>query len=555
MKHQKLGHLGLEEGEKLIDFEKIKAIILKNWFVLRSDKARLGPMLMFPVVMILIFGYSSGVAPKNLPAALVDYDNSVLSNQVVAQLQSLSVLSIKHHLGTESEGKRLMDEGQIQALIVIPPGFGKTVQVGKPATIRLLVDESEPTVAQIVRSSIQVFVQRMSSQISLQRLSEQQRRAIVARQQLASAQAILLYGDGTGADAYRLSLQSLASAQSSIRANMLAVQKSAQTVAGGLSTPSNQDLLRSPEFSQNTALQDSSSRAAQVKSIAQQQALLGQMAAYNALAGLDANALKQAVLAQIQLAKWNGANQAQAALNAQASSSVASADAVLEQVATQDISVLSEPIHLEQVPAYGQNRQGIDFLLPNLLALIIFQGAVQGMGRAIAGERKDGSLTRVFLTPTSNVTILVGTQLFYIIFEAFRSSFIVFLAILLFGVKISGSIVEILFIIALFAAGSVGVGMLLSAMAKGEEQYQPLAIMVSLPMLFLAGVFLPIQTMPAPLQAVANVIPIHYAGDALRGVMIKGFSIVTVWPDILYLMAFAAVTFVASLVVFKREVL
>jgi len=216
---------------------------------------------------------------------------------------------------------------------------------------------------------------------------------------------------------------------------------------------------------------------------------------------------------------------------------------------------LSDPIHLEQEAAYGQNRQGIDFLLPSLLALIIFQGATQGMGRAIAGERKDGSLTRVFLTPTSNVTILVGTQLFYIIFETIRSSFIVFLAILLFGVRISGSILETLFIIALFAAGSVGVGMLLSAMAKGEEQYMPLAMMVSLPMVFLAGVFLPIQTMPGPLKALATVIPIHFAGNALRGVMIKGFSILTVLPDIAYLAGFALLTFVVSLIVFKREVL
>ncbi len=551
----RLHKLGVDSDEKLIDFEKIKAIMQKNWIVLRSDKMRLVPMLMFPIVMIVIFGYTTGVTPKDLPAALVDYDNSVLSNQVAGQLQTLQVLSIEHRFGTESEGRRALDAGEIQVLIIIPPGFGKAIQEGRSASIKLFVDESEPTVAQIAQQSVAVFVKGLSSQISLQRLSQQQREAAYARSQLAAAQAVLLYGDGTGADAYRLALQSLASAQSSARANIRTTQASAQSAASGLSMPSNQDLLRSPEFLLNTALVDPASRAAQVKSIAQQQALLGQIAAYNALAGRDAAALRQIVLAQVQLAKWNAADAALQAQRESASASVSSADAVLEDVATADLAALTDPIHLEQESAYGYNRQGIDFLLPSLLALIIFQGAVQGMGRAIAGERKDGSLTRVFLTPTSNVTILVGTQLFYIVFEAFRSSFIVFLAVLLFGVKISGSIVETLLIIVLFSAGAVGVGMLMSAMAKGEEQYMPLAMMVSLPMIFLAGVFFPIQTMPAPLKTLAEIIPLKYAADALRGVMIKGFSILTVLPDIAYLVVFALVTFAVSLVVFKREVL
>ncbi len=554
-KASRLYKLGVDSDEKLIDFEKIKAIMQKNWIVLRSDKMRLVPMLMFPIVMIVIFGYTTGVTPKDLPAALVDYDNSVLSNQVAGQLQTLQVLSIEHRFGTESEGRRALDAGEIQVLIIIPPGFGKAIQEGRSASIKLFVDESEPTVAQIAQQSVAVFVKGLSSQISLQRLSQQQREAAYARSQLAAAQAVLLYGDGTGADAYRLALQSLASAQSSARANIKTTQASAQSAASGLSTPSNQDLLRSPEFLQNTALVDPASRAAQVKSIAQQQALLGQIAAYNALAGRDAAALRQIVLAQVQLAKWNAADAALQAQRESASASVSSADAVLEDVATADLAALTDPIHLEQESAYGYNRQGIDFLLPSLLALIIFQGAVQGMGRAIAGERKDGSLTRVFLTPTSNVTILVGTQLFYIVFEAFRSSFIVFLAVLLFGVKISGSIIETLLIIVLFSAGAVGVGMLMSAMAKGEEQYMPLAMMVSLPMIFLAGVFFPIQTMPAPLKTLAEIIPLKYAADALRGVMIKGFSILTVLPDIAYLVVFALVTFAVSLVVFKREVL
>ena len=82
-----------------------------------------------------------------------------------------------------------------------------------------------------------------------------------------------------------------------------------------------------------------------------------------------------------------------------------------------------QPIVYQEKSAYGVGRQALDFVIPALIAMTIFQGAVMGMGRAIAGEKREGSLTRVFLTPTSNVTILAGTSLFYIIFEAIRATF------------------------------------------------------------------------------------------------------------------------------------
>jgi ABC-2 type transport system permease protein len=205
------------------------------------------------------------------------------------------------------------------------------------------------------------------------------------------------------------------------------------------------------------------------------------------------------------------------------------------------------------VEPYGSGHRGIDFLLPSILALIIFNGASQGLGRAIAGERQDGSLTRVFLTPTSNFSIIVGTQLFYLLFEIVRSSAIIFVAILLFGVTIKGSILSIMAIIALFAVGATGVGMVLSTLTRSQEQYMALAMLITFPMFFLSGVFIPVQTMPPFFQGIAKVIPITYAADALRGVMIKGFSLAQVWPDILFLIAFGALTTSFTVWLFKRE--
>jgi len=77
-------------------------------------------------------------------------------------------------------------------------------------------------------------------------------------------------------------------------------------------------------------------------------------------------------------------------------------------------------------------------------------------------------------------------------------------------------------------------------------------MLVSMPIMFLSGVFFPIQTMPEVLQAFAQVLPVTYAADALRGVMVKGFSLAQVMPDMVVLLAFALLMLAMSIAMFKR---
>jgi ABC-2 type transport system permease protein len=315
-------------------------------------------------------------------------------------------------------------------------------------------------------------------------------------------------------------------------------------------SPTNADYLNELTFAYDNA----NAKASVVSAINIEQQYVAQMGMYSGLAAGNMVVLRNVMTAQSLVAQ---AKAGSLALSAQLDSGVPVADSVqvtLEDFASTDTSTLINPITVETVEVYGQ-RQGIDFALPALIALIAFQSALMGMGRAIAGERHDGSLTRVFLTPTSNITILLGTQLFYMIFETLRAVCIVLIAMLVFGLTITGNPLDVVVILILFTMGATGVGLVLSSMAKTEEQFMPMSMLVSLPSMFLAGAFFPIQTMPAFLQGIAKALPIYYAGDALRGVMVKGFSLMQVLPDMLFLLLFALGMLVISTMVFKREVM
>ena len=176
--------------ERAIDLRKIWAIVLKNWMVMKGDKVRLIPLILMPIVMIVIFGYAAGGIPKHIPAALVDYDHSGFSSAVVSQLSAMDIFSIKYFVGTQDEGKALMDKGEIKVLFIIPQGMGEKVASGQSAELDVMVDESDSSVASIAKGSVQSFAAQLSGEVTASRLDAISAMAISGRADIAAASGI-----------------------------------------------------------------------------------------------------------------------------------------------------------------------------------------------------------------------------------------------------------------------------------------------------------------------------------------------------------------------------
>ncbi len=539
--------------ERVFDFRKIAAIVRKNWMVLRADRTRLVMMFFFPLVMIMLFGYTSGQTPKHIPAAIVDYDNTLTSHMIITQLNSNQLFSITRMVGTQEEGKKLVESGEIKILFVIPSGFEDDINAGRTATLSVIVDESDPTVAQITIASTQAFIQQLSTGITAQRVAALALSAKGLSQGL-SAQEQALSGIPTPSGENEMRDISSSFIDSAYTDAQTGMRVSATTEALGNTLGRVWDQNKLIWEYENNVTTRAAFYDIMTASDAQQPTLQ-QIALYQGMKGtadrMASDAGSMYASSKALFADASAAVQVKQ-VSAGALSSAASQASGISAAAQ---SIPQDAIAFNQIEPYGFGRPGLDFLIPSILALIVFQGASMGMGRAIAGERQDGSLTRVFLTPTSNTTIIAGTLTFYMIFETIRSSLIVFAAVLFFGVTIKGSLLDIFVIITIYAAGATGIGMVLSVITKSQEQYQATAAIITLPSMFLAGVFLPIETMPPALQGLTRVLPITYASDAFRGIMIKGFSLGMVVPDVLFLAGFAIFTLALSVMLFKRELI
>ena len=202
---------------------------------------------------------------------------------------------------------------------------------------------------------------------------------------------------------------------------------------------------------------------------------------------------------------------------------------------------------------YG-NISYLDFLVPAIIGMTVLFGCVFGMGEIVAGERERGELARLFMTPTSVTTVIGGKIISKLVQETGRGIILIVAAIVLFGIIINGSILLTILLLILGALCFIGFGIMISARVSSQEDFMQSVMPITMPMMFVSGVFYPIETMPWIFQKIAYILPLTYVNDALRAVMLKGAGVGDIWIDIVVLLGFTAIFFYLGVTKFNRDI-
>jgi ABC-2 type transport system permease protein len=195
----------------------------------------------------------------------------------------------------------------------------------------------------------------------------------------------------------------------------------------------------------------------------------------------------------------------------------------------------------------------LDFLTPGIIALTIFFGSVMTTGAAIAEEKESGTLVRMMMTPISKRSVILGKTIYQLILELAKAVILILVAYFLVGFRINGSWLLVALVLILFTLGGVGMGIILSAKAESMESFDQLAMLVTMPSMFLTGVFFPLSSAPVWMQYLARCVPLTYAIDAMRTIMVKGQDLNAISYDLIILVLFAIITFTLGVRLFRRE--
>lgn len=212
------------------------------------------------------------------------------------------------------------------------------------------------------------------------------------------------------------------------------------------------------------------------------------------------------------------------------------------------------PITVESRVWFNPELRSTLFLVPGLIAYIAMLTAVVSTSLSIVAEKERGTMEQVRMAPIGTLSYVVGKTIPHFVISIFSSFSIVLASLALFGMPMRGSWLLLFVAIALFLAGALALGVLVSTLADSQEVAFQLAALISfLPTLMLSGFIFPISSMPVAVRAVTYVVPARYFIVALRGILLKGVGWGVLWVELLALGVFAALVLLLAAARLRRE--
>jgi ABC-2 type transport system permease protein len=217
-----------------------------------------------------------------------------------------------------------------------------------------------------------------------------------------------------------------------------------------------------------------------------------------------------------------------------------------------DPSFVLEPIGVQRENLIGTTTSTFQFLAPGFMALTVVMGTLSGLGSAIAREKEQGTMDGIMVAPISRDTIVAGKMVSQTVRGMIQGFMILGLSMLLFGVKVYGSPILMVVVMLLGVASFAGIGIIATSIAPEQETAMMMMMLLQFPMMFLSGILFPMDQMPNWLQWLGKMLPLYYAADALRKVMILSANFNQILTDVVILVLYSVTTLAIAIPIFRK---
>ena len=213
------------------------------------------------------------------------------------------------------------------------------------------------------------------------------------------------------------------------------------------------------------------------------------------------------------------------------------------------------PVTVDATYLYaGAEFDTMDYVAPVYIGVLVMFFVFLLTCVSFLRERSQGTMERLMATPASRAEIVLGYVAGLGLFALIQSTIILTFTIWVLKIHYLGSLALLFLIVILLALVGVSLGILASAFARNEFQVVQFIPLVIIPQALLGGTFWAVEDMPGYLQPVAYAMPLTYANRALRDVMLKGWGLGDIWPNLLILVGVIAALMFLGARTMRREV-
>jgi ribosome-dependent ATPase len=211
------------------------------------------------------------------------------------------------------------------------------------------------------------------------------------------------------------------------------------------------------------------------------------------------------------------------------------------------------PVEMRPRLLYNPDLESSHFFVPGLVGIILQLVTLFLTAFAIVRERELGTLEQLFVTPVGRAGLLAGKLVPYAVVGFVETLIVLTVMVYVFGVPIHGSLVLLLALSLLFLVTSLGLGLLVSTLARSQLEAMQFAFVIMLPSILLSGFVFPRSEMPLPIYVVTFAIPATYFVEILRGIILRGADWLDLLPETIGLAICCVVVLSASVMRFRKQ--
>lgn len=202
---------------------------------------------------------------------------------------------------------------------------------------------------------------------------------------------------------------------------------------------------------------------------------------------------------------------------------------------------------------FNPELDSIKFNIPGLIGLIMQNITVMLTAFALVRERERGTLEQLIVTPIKPAELIIGKLVPYVLIAFIDVLIVITLGVYWFDVPVKGSMLSLISQSLVFLMVALGLGLLISTVAKTQLQAMQMTVVLILPSVILSGFIFPREAMSLPIRLLGNFIPLTYFLEILRGVILKGIGLEYLWRNLVILLVFGVATLTIASVRFKKN--
>ncbi|HEV2283089.1 MAG TPA: ABC transporter permease [bacterium] len=227
---------------------------------------------------------------------------------------------------------------------------------------------------------------------------------------------------------------------------------------------------------------------------------------------------------------------------------------IIERAARLGLPPAAQLVDVRPRAWYNPTLSNVYFIVPGVIAVVlVFVTTIQAV-TVIVRERERGTIEQLVVTPITGLELLLGKIIPLIGLGYLEITITLGLANLWFGMPIKGSLLLLYVLSLAFFFSTLGIGVLISTVSKTFQQAVQVAQLLLLPSILLSGFIFPRESLPYWLQVIGGAFPLTYFVVVIRGILIKGVGIESLWRQILPLLGLGLLFFGVAISRFQKRV-